>query len=100
MFSISCYGILKKLFTAVQRQQLFEKTSAIKVTTIKFMNDFHYEWKPSHAYYKIDTSMWGKMNGIQRGHWVSPWKMYCMYSSMAKDTSWAEAMSNNEKFCP
>jgi len=29
-------------------------------------------------------SWWAKMNGTQRRTLVSPWKMHCMYSSMAK----------------
>jgi len=28
---------------------------AIKIATTKIMDDFHYEWKPSHAYHKINT---------------------------------------------
>jgi len=39
----------------VIQQQLFKRTSAIKVATMKIMDDFHYEWKPSLAYHKFDT---------------------------------------------
>jgi len=31
---------------------------------------------------------------------VSPWRMHCMYSGMAKGTSWAEATLNSEKIKP
>jgi len=31
------------------------------------------------------------------GALVSPWRMHCMYSSMAKGTSQAEATLNSEK---
>jgi len=37
------------------------------------------------------------MNGTQRRTLVSPLRMYCKYSGMAKVTSLAEAMSNSEK---
>ena len=33
----------------ITNQELLEKTSAIKVATMKNINDFHYEGKPSHA---------------------------------------------------
>jgi len=37
-------------------QQLFKRTFAfIKVATMKFTDDFCYEWKLSHAYHKINT---------------------------------------------
>jgi len=36
-------------------QQLFKRTSAIKVTPMKITDDFHYELKASHAYHKINT---------------------------------------------
>jgi len=32
-----------------------KRISAIKVATTKITEDFRYEWKPSHAYHKIDT---------------------------------------------
>jgi len=62
----------------------------------KLQDDFHLELKPSRAYHKIDTFREEQMNGMQRKTLVSPWRMYCMYSSMKKGTSWAEAMSNSE----
>jgi len=45
-------------------------------------------------------SWWTKMNGTQRRAVLSPWRTYCMYSSMAKGTSRTEAMSNSEKIRP
>jgi len=45
-------------------------------------------------------SWWTKMNGTQRRAVVSPWRMHCVYSGMAKGTSWADAMSNSEKIKP
>jgi len=45
-------------------------------------------------------SLWTKMNGAQRRAVVSPWRMHCMYSGMAKGTSQAEATSNSEKIKP
>jgi len=48
--------------------QLFKRTSAIKVVTMKITDDFCYDWKPSHAYLKIDTFVeskdeWGTKDG-------------------------------------
>jgi len=37
------------------------------------------------------------MKGAQKRALVSPQRMLCMYSSMAKGTSMAEATSNSEK---
>jgi len=42
-------------------------------------------------------SRWAKMKGTQKRALVSPWKMLCMYSGIAKGTSWAKATSNSEK---
>jgi len=38
-----------------------------------------------------------KMNGAQRRTLLNLWRMHCMYCSMPKVTSWAEATSNSEK---
>jgi len=44
---------------------------------------------------------WGvKMSWTQRRTLVSPWRMYCMHSSMAKGTYRAEATSNSENIKP
>jgi len=40
------------------------------------------------------------MNGTQRRALINPWRMHCMYSGMAKDTSRAEVTSNSEKIKP
>jgi len=48
---------------------------------------------PPNQHYLLST----KMNGTQRRTLVSPWMMHCMYCSMPKGTSWAEAMSSSEK---
>jgi len=52
------------------------------------------ELKPSRAYQKINTFL-----GEQR-HKGGPWRMYCMYSDMAKGTSRAEAISKSKKIKP
>jgi len=62
-------------------------------------DDFRYEWKPSRAYHKINTFHGEKRwTGHKGGYWyISPWRMCCMYSDMAKGTSQAESMLNSEK---
>jgi len=86
-------------YVAVQINNCLKRTSAIKVATMKITDDFCYEWKPSHAYHKIETFR-GAMNGAQRRGLVSPWRMLCMYSGVAIGTSQAEATSNSEKIKP
>jgi len=49
-------------------QQLFGKNLCNQSRNIKIKDDFHYEWKPSRAYHKIDTFMvskdkWDKEEG-------------------------------------
>jgi len=62
---------------------------------MKIMDDFCTKWKPSRAYYKMTLFV------VNKDKWdtvvVSLWRMHCMYSSMAKGTSWAESMSNSKK---
>jgi len=41
-------------YTAVQINNCLKRTAAIKVATMKIMDNFYYKWKPSHAYHKID----------------------------------------------
>jgi len=48
----------------------------------------------------LHFSWWTKMNGTQRRGVVSPWRMHCMHSGMAKGTSRAEAKSNSKKIKP
>jgi len=79
-------------------QQLFKWTFVIKVATMKITDDlmeaitclplnWHFSW-------------WTKVNGTQRRAVVSPWRMHCMCSGMAKSTSQAQAKSNSKKIKP
>jgi len=75
-------------------QQLFEKNHCNQSSHYEI--NFCYEWKPSHAYQKIQWHFlwWAKMNGTQRRSLVSLQRMQCMYSDMAKGISRAEVKSN------
>jgi len=66
-------------------QQLFEITSAIKVPTIKWLPSWM-EAIPTIQHLLLWVQRWKKTL-------VSPWRMHCTYSSMAKGTSRAEKMS-------
>jgi len=56
--------------TAVQINNCLKRTFAIKVSTMKIMDSFHYEWKPSRAYHKIDTFCHEqRWMGHKGGHW-------------------------------
>jgi len=78
-------------YAAVRINNCLKWTFAIKVATMKIMDDFRYEWKPLCAYHKNQHFSWrAKMNGTQRRTLVSPWRMHCIYSSMTKGTSWGE----------
>jgi len=67
---------------------------------MKIMDDFHLELKPSRAYHKIDTFV-GSKNEWEKDPGKSMKNvLYYMHSSMAKGTSWAEAMLNCEKIKP
>jgi len=66
----------------------------MKVTTMKIMNDFHYEWKPTT---RLTLFVVSRDEGIQRRALV---RMDCMYSSLSKGTSQAEVTLNNEKNKP
>jgi len=82
-------------YAAVWDNNCLKRTFAIKVATTDDLMEAitclplnrHFSW-------------WTKMNIIQRRAVVSPWRMHCMYSGMAKGTSWAEATSNSEKIRP
>jgi len=53
------------------------------------------------SYILFDLIWRTKMNGTQRRALVSPWRMHCMYSGVAKGTSRAElATLNSEKIKP
>jgi len=69
---------------------------------MKITDDFHYEWKPSHACLPQNRhfSWRAKMNGTQRRALVSPCGMHYMYSGVAKGTSQAEATLNSEIIKP
>jgi len=42
-------------YAAVQINNCLKRTFEIKAAAMKIMDDFHYKWKPSRAYHKIDT---------------------------------------------
>jgi len=56
-----------------------KRTSAIKVANMKIMADFHYKWKPSHAYHKIDTFFvvskdeWDTKEGTSKSTLYAQW---------------------------
>jgi len=50
-----CCQLCSTRYTAVRINSCFKITSAIKVAFMKITDNFHYKWKPSHAYHKIDT---------------------------------------------
>ena len=77
-------------YTAVRTKNCWKSTPAIKVTTMKNTNDFHYEGKPSRATNR-HFSLSAKMNGTQRRTLVSP-SLYVL-----KGTSRAKATSNSKK---
>jgi len=58
------------LLYSSMNQQLFKRASAIKIATMKIMDDFRYEWTPSRAYHKIDAFR-GEQRwmGHREGHW-------------------------------
>jgi len=43
-----------------------QRTFTIKVATMKIMDDFHFEWKPSHVYHKstVGKDEWDTKEGI------------------------------------
>ena len=66
---------------------------------MKNMDDFCFEGATCN--HQIDTFLLSaKMNWTQRRTLVSPRRMHCMFCSMPKGTSWAEATSNSEKIKP
>jgi len=71
---------LPGMFNPLCSSSCLKITSAIKVSPVKIMDDFRYKWKPSQNRH---FSQWAKMNWRQRAL-VSPQRMHCMYSSMAK----------------
>jgi len=76
-----------------------KRTSAIKVATIKIMDNFHYKWKPSHAYHKIDTFAVSKDEWDTKGALMSPWRTHRMYSGVAKRylSGWGDVEKQKKK---
>jgi len=60
---------------------------------MKIMDDFCNEWKPSHAYHKINIFAMGK---DEWGALVNPQRMHCTYRGMSKGTSQAEVAPKNQ----
>jgi len=93
-----CYQLCSTHYSA---ERINNWTFVIKVATIKITDNkkklmeattclplnWHFSW-------------WTKINGTQRRAVLSPWRRYCMYISMAKGTSQAEATSNSKKIKP
>jgi len=69
----------------------------IKVTTMKNMNDFHCERKPSHVSTKLTLFAISKDEWHTKEDAVKSIKDLCVYCSIPKGTFQAEAMSNSEK---
>ena len=95
-----CCWLCSTCYIAVRIKNCSKSTSAIRVATMKYTDDFCFEGKPSRATAKSTLSLSAKMNGTQRRTLVSPRRMYCTYCGMLKGTSLAEAMSNSEKIKP
>ena len=53
-------------YTALRIKNCLKSTSAIKVATMKHMDNFRYKGKSSHATAKSTPSLSAKMNGTQR----------------------------------
>jgi len=86
------------LLYSSMNQQLFEKNFCNQSSRYENYGQFPLQMEaimclPQNQHFL----QWTKMNGTQRRALVSPWRMHCMYSGMAKGTSWAEEVSNNEK---
>jgi len=60
--------------------------------TMKITDDFCYILTTKLTLFTVSKDKWKAL--------VSPSRIYCMHSGMAKGTSWAEAMSNSEKIKP
>jgi len=75
------YCLKRRSFVASYVQPI---TQQYESTTTCLPQNRHFLW-------------WTKMNGTQSRAVVSPWRIHCMYSGMAKGTSRAEVTSNSEK---
>jgi len=63
----SLLAMFNQLYSSTN-QQLFEKNFCNQSIYYEITDNFCYEWKPSHDYYKIYTSQWA-MNGRQLWHY-------------------------------
>jgi len=90
--STLCYQLC---YVAVQINNCLKRIFVIKVATMKITDDLMeaITCLPQNRHF----SWWTKMNGTQRRAMLSPWRMHCMYSGMAKGTSWAEATLSSKK---
>jgi len=75
-----CCQLYPTHYAAVQINNCLRITSTIKVAPMKITDNFHYIWKPSPAYNKIDTfadskDKWDTKEGSD--------KSICMHSDMA-----------------
>ena len=82
---------------SITNQELFKSTSEIKVATMKKMDGFRYEGKPSCATatstpFSVSKDEWDAKETL-----VSPRRIYFMYCSMPKGMCLAEVTSNSEK---
>ena len=59
-------------YTTIQIKNCLKSAFAIKIATMKNMDDFHFEGKPSRARTKSTPFPVAKMNGTQRRTLVSP----------------------------
>jgi len=83
-------------YTAVWNNNCLQRASAIKIVTMKIT--LRYEWKPSHAYHKIDTfRSEQRWMGYKTGNFMKN-ALYVQW--YGKGTSWAEATSKSKKIKP
>ena len=82
-------------------EELLKSTSTIKVATMKNMDDFRYEGKPSH------TTAKSTLFAVSKDEWdtneengKSMKRMHCTYCGMPKGTSRVEVTLNSEKIKP
>jgi len=93
-----CYQLCSIYYGTVRINNCLKRTFVIKVPTMKIMDDLMeaITCLPQNRHF----SRWKKMKGTQRRAVISPWRMDCMYSGMAKGTSRAEATLTSEKIKP
>jgi len=98
---VTSYSMFNPLRSSTN-QKLFKKNFCNlsghyiwKLRTISITNGSHHV-----PITKLTLLWWTKMNGTQRRAVVSPRRMHCMYSDMAKGTSGAEVTLNSEKIKP